>query len=525
MSVPSRMRTPERRRARAAAQLSRRGFLGGVGLGIAGTVTVGSGVLGAGTAYAEQSQPAAVPADRFGRMFPDLPGFIRADDDNRAALTAMGAPGGLLDANDDLAAGPIELIINPELSLNNPDNPTHTAGVTFFGQFLDHDMTFDTTSSLGVPTPPEESPNARTPAFDLDSLYGGGPLADPELYQPDQLRLRIESGGLFEDLPRTGDNQAIIGDPRNDENAIISGLHAAFILFHNAVVQRLEDQGFGGDVFAEARQIVTWHYQWIILHEFLPLIAGQQVVDDILAGGRQFYRPEPGPAFIPIEFQIGYRIGHSMVRPSYRLNLAGDDGGPFFGMIFDPAGEGQADPVDLRGGARAPRRFVGWQTFFDFGDGEVRPNKRIDPVLSTPLFQLPLQTIPDGSPPTSLAVRNLLRHLTWEVPAGQRIAIEMGFAKINLPELGAFSGELVNRSPLWYYMLAEARQLADGLTLGPAGGRLVGEVFIGLLELDPSSYLAVDPDWQPTLPSQVAGDFRITDLLRFAGVDPSSRGQ
>src|SRR6185436_7807577 len=103
-----------------------------------------------------------------------------------------------------------------------------------------------------------------------------------------------------------------------------------------------------------------------------------------------------------------YRFGHSMVRPSYRANLAGDGGRPFFGMIFDPAGDGQADPVDLRGGSRAPRRFIGWQTFFDFGDGEVKRNKRIDSHLSTPLFNLPLGAIPNGQPPTALAGRNLL---------------------------------------------------------------------------------------------------------------------
>lgn len=517
------MHTPERRAARARAQLSRRQFLGGVGgvgLGVASVVTFGPGV-----SYAEhQNNPLQVPADRFGRMFPDLPPFIPADDRRRAALADMGAPGGMMDANDDLGAGPIDLIIDPELSRNNPDNPTHTAGVTFFGQFLDHDLTFDTGSPLGIPTPPEDVVNGRTPALDLDSVYGGGPGSDPELYEPDGLRLRVESGGLFEDVPRTG-NTAVIADLRNDENAIISGLHAAFLLFHNAVVQRLQDEGFGGDLFQEARRIVTWHYQWLIVHEFLPLFIGQPLVQEILNNGRNFYHPEPGPAHIPVEFQIGYRFGHTMIRPSYRLNLAGDNGEAFFAMIFDPVGEGQADPVDLRGGARAPRRFVGWQTFFDFGDGEVRPNKLIDPILSTPLFQLPLQTIPDGAPPDSLATRNLLRHLTFGVPAGQRIAQVMGNPVLHLQQLAHYGVALENQSPLWFYMLAEAEQLANGVTLGPTGGRIVGEVFIGLLELDPSSYLAVDSGWQPTLPSQVPGDFRMTDLLRFAGVDPASRGQ
>src|SRR5215216_7547549 len=118
-------------------------------------------------------------------------------------------------------------------------------------------------------------------------------------------------------------------------------------------------------------------------------------------------------ASIPVEFQgAAYRFGHSLVRPSYRANLAGDGGRPFFGLIFDPAEEGKADPDDLRGGARAPRRFVGWQTFFDFGDGEVKPNKLIDTRLSTPLFNLPMSAIASHDLPTSLPQRTLLRALT-----------------------------------------------------------------------------------------------------------------
>jgi hypothetical protein len=140
-------------------------------------------------------------------------------------LLDIGKPGGILDANDDLAAGPVALIVDPALSLNNPNNPAHTAGITFMGQFLDHDMTFDLTSRLGEPTEPLDSPNARTPAFDLDSVYGGGPVMDPDLYVPvpqrsreQPIKLRIESGGLFEDLPRRADGSAVIADPRNDKN-------------------------------------------------------------------------------------------------------------------------------------------------------------------------------------------------------------------------------------------------------------------------------------------------------------------
>jgi hypothetical protein len=517
MSKPSRHQAPNN-------ALSRRRFITGVGATAAGTVAIG-----AGHAIAPSVAEAATPADRFGRMFPDLPSFVAADNRSRAALTDIGKPRGLLDARDPLELGPIRLITNPELSPRNRDNPFHTAGTTFLGQFLDHDMTFDTTSRLGIPVAPEASPNLRTPSLDLDSVYGGGPVASPSLYQSDRIKLRIESGGLFEDVPRNANGTAIIADPRNDENVIISGLQAAFILAHNRIVDQLRSQGVPtNQQFDRARQLLMWHYQWIIIHEFLPAVAGHGITLDILAHGRRFYRPEPGPAFIPVEFQgAAYRMGHSMVRPSYRVNLAGNaDRSAFFGFIFDPAGENQADPVDLRGGRRARRRFIGWQTFFDFGDGQVRPNKRIDRKISTPLFNLPLGAIASGDPPTALPQRNLLRHLTWSLPSGQRVANAMGWGTLTLPELAGYGLGLENSTPLWYYVLAEAELIGDGIVLGPMGGRMVAEVFIGLIQLDSRSYLRAAPaGWRPTLPSQTAGNFKMTDLLRWARVDPASRGQ
>jgi hypothetical protein len=233
---------------------------------------------------------------------------------------------------------------------------------------------------------------------------------------------------------------------------------------------------------------------------------------------------------MPVEFQgAAYRFGHSMIRPSYRANMRGDNGGPFVGFIFDPAEAGKADPGDLRGGARAPRRFVGWQTFFDFGDGEVKPNKLIDTKLSTPLFNLPPAAIAQPGGPTSLPQRTLLRHLTWELPSGQRIARHMGapaLAPRDLAELGGFGLGLDRETPLFYYVLKEAELMAGGRRLGPVGGRIVGEVFIALLQLDRTSYLARAPGWRPTLPARGgAGAFRMVDFLAFAGVDPASRGQ
>ena len=542
--------------------LSRRKFLGALGAGAVASST--SSLLLGRTAHAQQqARRFVIREDRFGRLFPELdPFFMENSARLQAALRDIGRPGGMLDARDELSDGgeaaAIALIVNPALSANNPNNPAHTAGTTFMGQFFDHDVTFDLTSRLAVVTEPTESPNERNPTFDLDSVYGGGPLADPELYVPvargsraRPTKLRIESGGLFEDLPRNSDRSAIIADPRNDENMMISGLQAAFILFHNHAVNvvKEEDRHLSSEeVFEKARRLTTWHYQWMIVHEFLPLFIGQAAVDDIFRNGRKFYRPEV--PFIPVEFQgAAYRFGHTLVRPSYRANLAGDnDGSPFFGMIFDPRGEGQADPIDLRGGARARRRFIGWQTFFDFGptftdapgnpNPAIRPNKLIDTAISTPLFRLPVGAIAggvSGNDPIALPQRNLLRHITWGIPSGQSIARAMRAPVLDgdndevLAQLRAYRLNLEDSTPLWFYVLREGRVLGEeGRRLGPVGGRIVGEVFIGLLQLDRDSYLHDDPRWRPTLPQRggrVTGDFRMIDFLTFAGVAPDQRGQ
>jgi hypothetical protein len=520
-------------------QLSRRKFIGAFGA----TAAAVPGVCAFHSAAAQTADaaPAVIREDRFTRMFPRLPAFAQPSRGLERALLEIGKPGGIMDANDQLDKGPVLLITDPALNVNNPNHERMTAGATFMGQFMDHDMTFDLSSRLGVPTRPEDSRNSRSPALDLDSIYGGGPTSSPQLYQRRSsrdplahIKFRIESGGLFEDLPRNADNTAIIADPRNDEHVVLSGLHTAFLLFHNNAVDLAESQlrrGEAAQVFEEARRLTRWHYQWMIVNEFLPLFVGQRMVDDILRNGRRFYRCDL-PA-MPVEFQGAvYRFGHSLVRPSYRLNLRGNnDGGPFFAFIFDPSQEGVADPEDLRGGVRAPRRFVGWQTFFDFGDGEVRPNKRIDTTVSTPLFTLPRSAIAGEGGPISLMQRNLLRHVTWSLPSGQALANAMrvpALAPADLSELQPLGQNLQRSTPLLYYILKEALVTTGGRTLGPVGGRIVGEVIIGLLELNRNSYLRVNPDWTPTIPDRMGrlpGDFRMVDFLTFAGVSPAQRGQ
>jgi hypothetical protein len=95
----------------------------------------------------------------------------------------------------------------------------------------------------------------------------------------------------------------------------------------------------------------------------------------------------------------------------------------------------------------------------------------------------------------------------------------MGVSALTAEQLSELAPFNMDRStPLWYYILKEAEVLENGLRLGPVGSRIVGEVFIGLLQADTGSFLVVDRNFQPTLPSATPGKFEITDLLNVAGV-------
>jgi hypothetical protein len=554
---------PEQTTDEEVTAQSRRQFLKGAGA-VGASAVVGSlaadtaaqasqgGGPGAAAARGRAANQLGAPKspEDFGRIFPKLKPFAEANDTVRAALVEVGKPGGIMDAGDRLDASPKALIIDPALNGNptveppnpygtNPDNPTMTAGSTFVGQFIDHDVTFDQTSALGVPQDPLISRNTRTPALDLDSVFGGGPGGRPELFERNDdgslsPKMKIGTGGVHEDVPRVangdGSYTALLADPRNDENMMISGLVTATILFYNRVLDEMSDfdvrafpasggartlQGY--EAFLLARQVTLWHHQWLVVNEHLPQIVGQAMVDDILRNGNRFYRPPAGDAFMPIEFGgAAYRFGHSMVRPSYRANFSSGTGpspdpakAPFFGLVFDPAEPNFHEPVthdrnDLLGGFPAPRRYIGWQTFFDFGDGQVKPNKKIDPAISSELFTLPLTALAPHTQtaPVVLAQRNLLRQLTWGLPSGQDIAHAMDVPALTSGDLADIAGVYTpfgKRTPLWYYVLAEAKVAAKGLNLGPVGGRIVAETLIGLLQADETSYLAVNPGFRPFL--------------------------
>jgi hypothetical protein len=476
----------------------------------------------------------------FGRMFPKLPPLKAKDE----ALDALAAA--MMDAEPNQTG----------------DNPNVPAGFTYLGQFIDHDISLDLTSLSEKEKDPLGVENFRTPSLDLDCIYGLGPDGSPQLYARNptegnkhgpkfligkNVAIGNDPSGEFRnDLPRSPEGFALIGDHRNDENLLVAQTHLAFLKFHNKVVDLLTTgPNPPADVFAEARKVVTWHYQWMVLHDFVERLTEPGIVDRILHDGRKFYRFKRVP-YMPVEFSVAaYRLGHSMVRQTYSHNrIFNDFDFPIdFRLLFDFSGLSGGIVGDLSPNPRPPNAppvpvpvlpsnwIIDWRRFYDFKTPGNTPKfrlnfaRRIDPMLVKALHDLP-----GGG--GNLAARNLKRGVRLGLPSGQDVATAM---KIKNPltsdEIasgpdGAVAKEhgLHRATPLWYYILKEAQVRHNGERLGPVGARIIAEVFVGLVHGDTSSYLWNRKNWKPTLPAKKAGTFFMTDLLTFVGdISPIDR--
>jgi hypothetical protein len=443
---------------------------------------------------------------RYGLMFKSLPAFSPPDD----LLTALAET--MVEARGPLA----------DVSQSNDgyDNPSLPAGFTYLGQFIDHDMTRDTTPLSDQQLDPNGLTNFDTPFFDLGSVFGRGPDLDPQLYDPAvRGKLLLQSHDGVWDVPRQADGTAIIGDPRNDENLIILQLQIAFIRLHNWFLDQTHD-------FQVARRLTRWHFQWVIVHDFLPRIVGADVVNSLLvqqASGKvtarcMFYHPtNPLKPMMPVEYSAAaYRFGHSMIRAEYELRDV---------PSADPATEVSLtlpvfslDGPDLRGSRPLPAEYcLDWNYFYEI-PGLSAPTDRnmarlIDTQVARPLHDLPT-TVVMHTPGAILALaeRNLLRGKRLGLPAGQDVAKAMKRTPISNADLGLTDPGWGGKAPLWFYILKEA-ELGGGTQLGPVGGRLVAEVILGILAADMSSYFNA-----PTGFSPAQADLRTGDLLRMAGV-------
>lgn len=471
------------------------------GLGLATRVARGHGLEVRGLAHVPLSR---LHEGRFGRMFrlspfvPDRQRIVEI-----AALMAEGAKR----RGDSL------------------DNPAIPAGYTYLGQFIDHDLTFDPVSSLARQNDPDALTNFRSPRLDLDCVYGRGPADDPFLYdkrpgRADMMLLGRHDGA--DDLPRNSQGTALLGDPRNDENILVGQLQLTMLKFHNRVVQHVRDnpeRKRGSETtFEAAQRIVRWHYQWMVVHDFLRRVVGPNMLADVFdeTGRRPFvrlehFKPKTANVFMPVEFAVAaYRFGHSLIRPRYKLNSLV---GPL--PTFKP-GSVQDDPLGHFGGFRTlPALWtIEWARFFEVdgaGRNQLQQARLIDSRLADPLKTLPVEI---GGDRPSLIERNLIRGARLLLPSGQDVAEAMGADKLSRAELNLPGG---GPAPLWYYVLREARVQTRGRHLGQVGGRIVAEVLLGLLSRDPASYLRLQPRWKPFLPSARPDEFTMPDLITFTG--------
>jgi hypothetical protein len=434
---------------------------------------------------------APVTGGSYRRLFPELAALDCQDD----ALHALGRAGGACDAAAALEVGA-------------PQAAQGAAGWPVFGQFVAHDITADR-SPLTHHAELAEMRNARSPRANLEAVYGDGPAGMPFLYDrddPAKLLVGRNDAGRAADLPRNPQGVALVGDPRNDVHLLMSQLHVAMLRLHNGLVDRLRGQGLAEvELFAEARQAATWHYQWILLEDFLPRLVGPELTGELLTGGARHYRPAPGATWIPLEFaDAAYRYGHSQIRERYRVNRDAEPA-PLF--------------PDLLGFRPVPAVWaVDWSYLFDLpGRPPAERAKRIDGRLPSSLIQLP-QAITGavGGDYGSLAVRDLQRGQGVGLPSGEAVARHLGVEPLAPEEVGLRSSGWELETPLWFYVLKEAEHRGEGERLGPVGGRIVGEVLVGIVDADGESYRAVDPGWRPTLPGAEAGRFGLADLLSFA---------
>jgi nucleoid-associated protein YgaU len=488
---------------------------------------------------------AAAPLEDFDFLFPELPQnpakLLKEERLTVRRLRELGRT--MQDPGEDPDPGDTGDPGDPNA---RPPIPAVPALYTYFGQFVDHDITLEQTSLTvdkllaGTLKPLSLATirglkNTRNANLELDSVYRGRAVRDPrdnnrmKIGTVDKVGGRPPGKGDDNDLPRSGpDHAAQIGDPRNDENLIVSQLHLAFLKAHNRLVNQGRD-------FTAARRVMRQHYQHLVIHDFLTRVADEAVVDGILTGGNRFYHPEVGRFFLPLEFAVaGFRFGHTMVRDVYDYNLNFPDATLLQLFTFTALSGELGD-----GGDRLPENWIIQWDRFTPDDGGLNKARRFDTKLSDGLFQLQtVEGVTDDEAGTNsdrpqLAIRNLLRGYALRMPTGQALAQRMHIPVLTPTEIKAAAAsdkqvkvlagdsKFLERTPLWYYLLAEAKHHAKGNRLGPLGSTLVAEVLIGLVRRSEDSILR-SPRWKWTLPSTKTDQFVLADLLRFARADDNA---
>jgi Animal haem peroxidase len=350
------------------------------------------------------------------------------------------------------------------------------AAYTYFGQFLNHDMSApystlgrngDTVGVIDTADPPNLVKDFRLTTdrvlallrnqhrmpMTLGSLYGDGPgTADREmnaLYDPDGLRFRLGTVSHLDlstlkvpeaditraigarDILREG-GKPLLADLRNDGNLILSQLHLAFLLFHNKLVLKIaETEPNPVHAFRQARREVTLLYQYLIVNDYLPRILWPDVLKRPLGDWTTRLR---NAIDVPLEFTTAaFRFGHSMVGNFYDFNANFGVGSRFspngaeLEMLFDFTSHGTMGGLDNPTHQLPDHWVIDW-------DRLTRPPIARDRNSVTGLaeqldmhFALPMLNSA-GSFGTdaqrSILFRNLMRGYFRRMPMGQDLALK-----------------------------------------------------------------------------------------------------
>ena len=432
-----------------------------------------------------------------------------------------------------------------------PAESTIPAGYTYFGQFIDHDITLDKSEDLPENLKEnislDDMKQLRSPSLDLDSVYGLPTELTHPSRDPDGLSLRLgHTTGVLppaptglgatvdvpgHDVPRKPHGEADIADPRNDENLIIQQIHNVFLRFHNKVAAELRGAADptlpNAVIFAQARDLVTRHYQWLVLGDFVWRIVDPEIFKEILGIDKLDHGQQvtPNPLVfkvtamqtppMPLEFSAAaYRLGHPMVRNGYSWNKIFSQPATSFALFFRFTH--LSGDIGSAGLPTFPSNWIAdWRRMFrleevagfpafargnNIGAGEIPLNlaSSIDTNLAAALG-----TLPKGG--GNLATRNLIRGSRNGLPSGQDVAadiIRSGDPKTKVlspaeilsglapdKERAVVSGEFHLKTPLWFYILKEA-EIAGGDKLGRVGSRIVLETFLALIRCSLTSIFA-----------------------------------
>ncbi len=488
----------------------------------------------------------------FSRLFPDLPPFLVSP---QAAL-----------------------MLGTAMTVENAPRKDGVmpAGYTYFGQFIDHDITRDVTGdddAIDGPLPAvmREIELARSPTLDLDSVYGSVPEGSNGGVSP---RSNSGSGPFFEfgttmpspgagnsgqslqnDLPRGPEmtetdgqgrpknkTKVLIPDDRNDENLIVGQMHLAWMKFHNAVARKLMDDDMSlsdSMAFEQTRDLVTKHYQHIVLHDFLKLVCEPGVWQDVVQNSksRHCYTTVAEAATMPLEFAVAaFRFGHTMIRQAYDWNANFMQGGAVAGPALFAGRNSRISLFfhtrnNLSSGTQLETNWIAdWRRLLDFSGTGFNVNSidfvnaaAFDPLLASGMGNL--ERAPNKPVLNNLAASNLRRGALRGLPSGQDVSKAMTSVKVlsktelkkDIPaEMAKLVDdlELDQKAPLWFYILQEANARHGGDHLGEMGSILVAETFVSLVKASKPSIIA--SGWSPAdSPLRLANSSEVDTLPKI----------